>query len=175
VGGKPTVQFSGANVQVVNGTGTTESANGEGNLVVGYDEDLAGHPQTGSHNLILGVEQMFTSYGGLAAGSENFVTGPWASVTGGANEASGDYSSVSGGGFNIASGRTSSISGGEHNTTPTRSALIGGGAKNETFSKGVFLEEGVAASIFGGKENKTAISYGAIPGYVLPGVSGEHC
>jgi hypothetical protein len=39
VAGKPTVQFAGENVQVVNGEGKTATTNGEGNLVIGYDED----------------------------------------------------------------------------------------------------------------------------------------
>src|SRR5947209_11501210 len=38
VGGKPTVQFAAVNVQIVNGTGSTASSNGDGNLVLGYDE-----------------------------------------------------------------------------------------------------------------------------------------
>src|SRR5271166_4960505 len=36
---EPTIQFSGANVQELSGAGTERGAvNGEGNLVVGYDE-----------------------------------------------------------------------------------------------------------------------------------------
>ena len=45
------------NVQVVNGEGKSETTNGEGNLVIGYDEDKGGHPQDGSHNLVLGEER----------------------------------------------------------------------------------------------------------------------
>src|SRR5438105_7935709 len=37
VGGKPTVQFSGVNVQVVDGSGSTSTINGTGNLVLGYN------------------------------------------------------------------------------------------------------------------------------------------
>ena len=59
IDGKPTVQGSAANVQLVNGEGKTASANGEGNLVIGYDENGGGHAQTGSHDLILGEEQTF--------------------------------------------------------------------------------------------------------------------
>ena len=47
-GGKPTIQISGANLQLVNGSGSTETLNGAGNLVIGYDE-MPG-TQTGSHN-----------------------------------------------------------------------------------------------------------------------------
>src|SRR3712207_9039769 len=39
VGGKPTIRFSGVNVQVVSGSGATEgTVNGVGNLVVGYKD-----------------------------------------------------------------------------------------------------------------------------------------
>lgn len=57
VGGEPTIQFSAVNVQIVNGEGKTETTNGEGNLVIGYDENSGSHKQTGSHNLILGEER----------------------------------------------------------------------------------------------------------------------
>jgi hypothetical protein len=221
VAGKPTVQFSGANVQVVNGAGRTASTNGEGNLVIGYDENtgvergiafnkgtpLAGK-QTGSHNLILGYEQEFTSYSGLVAGYTNTTTAPFGSVTGGGNTASNNFASVSGGVFNTASGveasvsgggentasaqdasisggrlgtasgaytsvsggksntanvSEASISGGEGNKASTLLAWIGGGFKNEVVSNGKPGEEGRFASIFGGKENKTAKDYEVIP------------
>jgi hypothetical protein len=40
IDGKPTIQFSGANVQVLSSAGKEETPNGEGNLIVGYDESL---------------------------------------------------------------------------------------------------------------------------------------
>ena len=52
IDGKPTIKISGANVQIVNGEGTTATTNGENNLVIGYDEEPG--DQGGSHNLILG-------------------------------------------------------------------------------------------------------------------------
>jgi hypothetical protein len=207
VGGKPTVQFSGANVQVVNGAGKTETTNGAGNLVIGYDE--APGTQTGSHDLILGQRQTFTSFGGIDAGIENTISGEWASVSGGLsntasghessvsggfkNEASGGYSSVSGGGLNTATGSVSSvsggsgnqaeatyasvsggmeniavgvvssISGGDLNKTGGAYSSVSGGQKNEVFSKETAGEQGLFASIFGGKEEKTAKNYNAIP------------
>ncbi len=43
------MQFSGVNVQVVSGAGETNAAvNGEGNLVIGYDENPGKHEQSGS-------------------------------------------------------------------------------------------------------------------------------
>jgi hypothetical protein len=77
------------NVQIVNGEGKTELVNGAGNLVIGYDEN-AGRTQTGSHNVILGEEQAFSSFGGLVTGYGNTISGREASVSGGAlNTASG--------------------------------------------------------------------------------------
>jgi hypothetical protein len=140
VGGKPTIQFSGVNVQVVDGEGKTESVNGEGNLVVGYDES-AGRTQTGSHNLILGEQQSFSSFGGLVAGYGNTVNGREASVSGGA--------------LNTASGFYTSITGGMHNTARVEAASVQGGSTN--------LVESRFASIFGGKELTAKTEYEAIP------------
>ena len=87
-----------------NGAGATESTNGYGNLVIGYNEDGSGYARTGSHNLVVGPEHSWTSYGGLIAGEYNAVTGPYSSVSVGyGNTASGSYSRVSGGAFNTAS------------------------------------------------------------------------
>src|SRR5579862_5068092 len=64
VGGKPTVQFSAVNLQVISGSGSTSGAvNGEGNLIIGYAEDTSGHPQSGSNDLIVGSENGWKSYG----------------------------------------------------------------------------------------------------------------
>ena len=59
VGGKPTVQLSAVNVQIVNGMASEATTNGEGNLVVGYDEK--GGVQTGSHNRELGGSNSYTT------------------------------------------------------------------------------------------------------------------
>ena len=54
VGGKPTIKVHDANLQIVSGSGSTAGAvNGQGNLVIGYDESPGTH--TGSHNLMLGT------------------------------------------------------------------------------------------------------------------------
>ena len=140
VGGKPTIQFFGVNVQVVNGEGKTESVNGEGNLVIGYDENT-GRTQTGSHNLILGEQQSFSSFGGLVAGYGNTISGREASVSGGA--------------LNTASGFYTSITGGMHNTARVEAASVEGGSTN--------LAESRFTSIFGGKELTAKTEYEAIP------------
>ena len=109
------VFFEGCNVNIRDGSGDTFGpTNGLGNFIVGYNED-GGVPaiRTGSHNLIVGPEHTYSSFGGLVSGSENFISGRLSTVSGGQNNtASGFASSVSGGVFNEASGDASSISGG---------------------------------------------------------------
>jgi hypothetical protein len=159
VGGKPTVRFSGVNVQVVNGEGKTESTNGEGNLVIGYDENPG--TQTGSHNLVLGGRQTFTSYGGILGGFLNTITGPYASVSGGdLNTASADGASVTGGQANQVSGLFASVSGGEENAASGSDASVSGGTANQasqlfaSVSGGVEnVASGFLASISGGQAN----------------------
>jgi hypothetical protein len=57
-GGFNEVVISGANLRIVNGLGTTDTVNGLGNLIVGYNE-LRNEPsspdvRTGSHNIVGG-------------------------------------------------------------------------------------------------------------------------
>jgi hypothetical protein len=177
VGGKPTVQFSGANVQVVNGEGKTNTTNGAGNLVIGYDEHIifcsfsfepppcgggekeeeAPYTQTGSHNLLLGTGDSFTSYAGVVGGKQNTISGPFASVSGGrGNIASGASSSVSGGVGNTASGAPSSVSGGASNTASGEEASVGGGEDNKA--------SGTVSSVQGGGSNEAAGTVTSVSG-----------
>lgn len=116
VDGKPTVQFSGVNVQVVSGSGSTSGAvNGEGNLIVGYAEDGTGHPQSGSNDLVVGVGNSWSGYGEIVGGSYNQVTGAGATALGSGNTAIGAASLAAGGNGNMASGAQSSVIGGAGN------------------------------------------------------------
>jgi hypothetical protein len=103
----PHIIFTGVNLHIRNGSGSTYfTANGLGNLLVGYNEysGFGGGgggitDRVGSHNLVVGSDHRYTDNGGFVAGRNNKVFGPGASVSGGAfNTASGDSSSVSGGG-----------------------------------------------------------------------------
>ncbi|HEX4493539.1 MAG TPA: hypothetical protein VH914_20220 [Acidimicrobiia bacterium] len=115
VGGKPTVQFSAVNVQILSGSGSTGGpVNGEGNLIVGYGENPGGRRQTGSNNLIVGSANGWTSFGTIVGGYSDQTTGPYASVVGTKNTASG-HSSFVAGQQNKASGRSSSVLGGDGN------------------------------------------------------------
>ena len=156
IGGKPTIQFSGVNVQVVNGMGQTTSTNGACNLVIGYDPsretDQLAQPRTRSRPRI---HQLC----GILSGGENAITAPFADVLasqgnhassilsavlggennsaseqssvvvrGNANEATGSDSTVLGGYEGNASGNTASLSGGEHNTAAGEDSSVLGGS-----------------------------------------------
>jgi hypothetical protein len=125
-GGPNEVVITGANLRIVNGLGDTQTTNGLGNLIVGYNEsrEILGEPdvRTGSHNLVVGSFHNFSSFGGTVIGFINEIGGgggPFASVSGGANNtASGPLASVSGGTFNTASGNFASVSGGFQRVAP---------------------------------------------------------
>ncbi|MDH5566467.1 MAG: hypothetical protein OEY15_07360, partial [Myxococcales bacterium] len=104
--------IEGANVHVRSGSGSTddgcavddshcENLTGLGNLVVGYNEpDQSVFPflRTGSHNLVIGPEHGYSSFGGFVTGRRNRVSGPLSSISGGiSNRAIGTFSSVGGG------------------------------------------------------------------------------
>jgi hypothetical protein len=109
------VFINGANLHITNGLDTTESSNGLGNLIVGYNElrPSGSNDRTGSHNIVVGKQHNFTSFGGFVAGEFNDVGAPFASVSGGAfSRAVGRSASVSGGHSNSADSPNSSVSGG---------------------------------------------------------------
>ena len=69
-----TIRLQGVNVQVVNGLGDTQTENGLGNVIVGYNEFSTRGPdepddvRTGSHNLVGGAGNSFSSHGGVVVG-----------------------------------------------------------------------------------------------------------
>jgi hypothetical protein len=94
------VRITGANLRLLNGLGSTDTTNGLGNLIVGYDEprDSGETRQTGSHNVVVGKQHQFSSFGGLVVGLQNEIHGAYASVSGGVrNTAAGAHAAISGG------------------------------------------------------------------------------
>jgi hypothetical protein len=94
------VVITGANLRLRNGLGSTETTNGLGNLIVGYNEPREGEEniRTGSHNVVVGKQHQFSSIGGLVVGLQNEIHGAFASVSGGVrNTAAGEHASISGG------------------------------------------------------------------------------
>jgi len=157
VGGKPTIQFSGVNVQVVNGEGMTASTNGEGNLVIGYDENPTNRTQTGSHNLIVGPYQQYTSFAGIVSGSANAIEAEGAAVIGGFNnDADGERAVVDGGEDNVAYGFAAAVSGGSFNAAPGKWSTVTGGQSGQS--------AGEASSITGGRQNYAVGRYSTVGG-----------
>jgi len=146
-----TLRFEDMNLQVVNGTGTTDGLpTGTGNIIIGYNE--LGNPvddRAGSHMLVLGMENSYTvnSFGGILAGRTNTTDNMFASVSGGhKNMAAGPCSSVSGGSENVASGpECSSVSGGMRNTASGMFSAVSGGHLNTA--------SGPCSSVSGGSGN----------------------
>ena len=181
IAAKPTIKFHGANVQIVNGTGLTESVNGRGNLVLGYDEHSSFNPQMSSHDLILGQNHSFTGYAQLIAGFQNTASGDYATVLGDTNAASGRYASVTGGQFNSAQHTASSVTGGELNNAYASYSSVTGGEFNEatdpdsailggcknltgTGSNGWIAECDPADTVSGGVTNKAGGSGASVSG-----------
>jgi hypothetical protein len=91
--------LTGANLHLVNGLGSTDCRdeqgneipdrpNGLGNLIVGYNEPRPPDVETirtGSHNVVVGQEHNFSRFGGLVVGFFNEIRGSFASVSGGQN------------------------------------------------------------------------------------------
>jgi hypothetical protein len=189
----PNIIFSGANIHIVSGSGSTYD-NGNciggncirlGNLIIGYDEDPASLGRSplnagdrgGSHNLVIGRGHRFTdaASGGLLAGELNTINKLAASVSGGVeNVASGNFASVSGGegntasegNGNIAGAIAASVSGGINNTAFGDGSSISGG-ENNTASGG-------GASVSGGLNNTATGKFNPADGTFVqaPSVSG---
>ena len=174
------VRFTGVNVQIVNGLEETESVNGMGNLIVGYNEPLDDtvcsqsegesfafcneefplpepDRRAGSHNIVVGTQHSYSSIGGLVAGAQNTISGLFATVSGGqANLAAGGASSVSGGLGNIADGGSSSVSGGLQNMASGFRSTVSGGFNNQA--------TGSNSSVTGGHLNEASGTISSVSG-----------
>jgi len=184
-GGKAkTIRFSGVNVQVVNGTGSTwggteisledfhkHKTNGLGNLIIGYQEmrtkkekeeapenliNSGVNYRTGSHNLVVGSKNNYSPYGCKVVGFHNDLAAPFSTICGGAaNVAMETHAAIGGGGNNIAA-RGSVVSGGYGNKALSKATAIGGGKDNTVSASW--------AAISGGRDNTASAHYSAIGG-----------
>lgn len=176
--GYQTVRFSGVNVQIVSGTGSTNATpNGTGNLILGYNErrgspDDAADNRTGSHSLVVGQFQDYSSSFGVVFGYNNTISGAAACVLGGLNNtASGQYASVLGGSGNTANGQYATVSGGLDNVASNLNASVSGGRNNTasgsaaSVSGGLLnIASGFISSVSGGNSNEASGSYSTISG-----------
>jgi len=190
---KDTLRFSNINVQIVNGSNTTDGTpTGTGNLIIGYNEtgNPNGDERTGSHMLVIGLGNNYSAFGGMVVGNQNTTSGNYSSVSGGSgniasgveasvsgginNIASGDESSVSGGYSNTASGGHASVSGGNHNTARGGWSSVSGGYSNtansmqSSVSGGINnIASGYWSSVSGGKSRTAAGDYFWVAGALI--------
>ncbi len=169
----PLVELSGVNVQLVNGENHTDSANGLGNLIIGYDEadtsvafhctvgtDSKGIPTTASTCGSAGGHWINT---GFKTGSHYLIVGSgnnysrWGGIVMGfENTSNGDFASVTGGRRNTASGDYSSVSGGIQNKANGYESSVSGGQQNTASSD--------ESSVSGGLLNKASGMYSSVLG-----------
>ena len=184
----PNIIFTGANIHIVSGSGSTDdngTPRGLGNLIIGYDEDptnyvdhdpVGGLPLSplisgdrgGSHNLVIGAANRFTqaAFGGLVIGTANTIADYGASVSGGAgNTASGYGASVSGGFSNTASGPCASVSAGRFNVAFQLFTSVSGGDSN-TAGGSCSATCGLGASVSGGQGNTASGNFASVTGGV---------
>ena len=193
-----TLRVSGVNVQIVNGLGATNgypldpesrdpgvtATNGAGNLIIGYNEHPGGSggARTGSHNLVVGMQHAYESFGGSTLGFRNTSGAPYACVSGGAanralaefasvtggtnNDATGPDASVTGGFLNVASGQHASVTGGSQNAAIESFATVTGGTSNvasgsqSTVTGGGFnIASGFIATVSGGSSRQATGSF----------------
>ena len=173
-----TIRITAANLQIINGLGTTQTTNGVGNLIVGYQENRTSsdwnpeNNRTGSHNIVVGKKNNYSRFGGIVAGELNTISGNYSSVSGGTkNTAGNSYSSVSGGASNEAAGNYSSVSGGTKNFAGNFYSSVSGGSSNEalgshsSISGGRYCTTmGEWTSVNGGYENEPSGPYSTVSG-----------
>lgn len=122
-----TIRFSGMNLQIVNGMDFTQTFDGTGNLIIGYNEMAGGergNDRSGSHMLVIGEGNNYSGYGGMVVGEYNTVVGQFSSVTGGiGNTAGGRNTFVTGGSGNTAVEDITSVFGGDAELSAFRQDL----------------------------------------------------
>ena len=105
-------------------------------------------------------------YSTISGGVANHAEGKYSSVSGGSkNHATGESASISGGGDGVASGAKSSVSGGKQNKATGEFASVSGGDQNEA--------KGNQSTISGGTANKTIGDWSTIVGGAYNVTSGN--
>lgn len=171
----PNIVFTGANLHVVNGALGRGKVNGLGNLIIGYDEapvNLQPGDRSGSHNLVMGEDNTFTSkgVGGVVFGVNNRLDAFFTSILGGINNTAAggaDYSVIVGGDSNRVLYRDAEVVvGGYQNTCFDSFCVAVGGQDN-----GV---DGIASVIVSGGHNTTIVdSYCILGGYNINAAGGR--
>jgi hypothetical protein len=159
----------GCNVHIENGEFATDTTNGLGNLIIGYNEVLGTEDcgewdpdcpyRLGSHNLVVGPRHSYESAGGVVFGEQNTISGAGATVTAGKlNTASGLRSMVAGGFGSSAEANYSAVTGGRANHALASYATVTGGRSNETTTTADY------AAVTGGNTNLASGTYATVTG-----------
>ncbi|MEL6349492.1 MAG: hypothetical protein AAFV53_40690 [Myxococcota bacterium] len=195
------VMFSGANVYIQSGEGSTDDncdfydestetygspcdaeLTGLGNLIIGYNEDYSGtRDRSGSHNLVIGADHSYASYGGMVVGFQNTISAQYASVSAGReNTASADFSVVHGGAGNTARSSYSAVNGGSDNVAWGSLAVVNGGAYNTAMNDYAVVSggyentaEGYASAVLGGYQNRAEGTVSAVSGGYQNAATGD--
>jgi hypothetical protein len=179
------IVLEGMNLQIVNGLGDTQLANGVGNLVIGYNEtgNPGGDFRVGSHYLVMGQRNNHNQFGGIVGGFQNSNYGPFSAIitgfnntanvpyafigTGSEHLVSQPFGAILGGKRNqIVNGSYSAIVGGEGHATFGEHSTVTGGFQNGT--------NGCYPSVSGGDSNHAGADYSSVSGgsfNVIEGVS----
>ena len=148
--------FRGCNVHVQNDLGSTNSANGLGNLVIGYNADvLQNLNRGGSHNLILGDEQSYPNSSQLLG---RFIGSNQDLMIESANNLnlnSGFDMQIAVGNDlseSVSNNRTSTV-GSDLNSSVAQDAVIAvGGDLNKTVTQNLNVQAGQEVNVQGGDE-----------------------
>jgi hypothetical protein len=174
-----TLLLTGMNLQVVNGSGSTNSENRVGNVIIGYNLDSTANPSSsdkrGSHNLVIGDGHKYTQSSGIVSGHDSYlnndysvilggyghlVDGASAGVIGGHDSLNqGDFAVIVGGTFNAVDGTSSFVGGGTENSAVQQNSAVVGGSNNEA--------DGLSSFVAGGQNQLTTKQDGAIVGGIV--------
>lgn len=153
--------FTGVNVHIRSGAGITSATpNGRGNLIIGYNEAAsAPNPsvRSGSHNLVLGERNSYSSWGGIVGGVDNRISAPSASVlSGDSNQATGPQSVIVSGTGGLADDTTAVVIGGFQNRATGFRSVAVSGWQNDA--------QGSYSAILGGDTNVATATESSIGG-----------
>ena len=148
----------GANLRLVNGTGSTDQVNGRGNLLVGYDADCVGCDSPGSHNIVLGLDNAYLSHSGLITGARNTLHGAYSTVLSSMDSTANVRAISIGGTHNAALGTGSVVLAGRDGTSSGADSAVLSGTQN--------LSEGVMSVVIGGSENQACGAASTVTGGV---------
>lgn len=155
----------GANLTVRNAQHDTSIVDGTGNVIIGWNETDGQPVRTGSHNLVLGDQNSYTSYGAIVSGEGNTASGANVVVLGGsANTASGVGSCVIGGSGGLASGMSAALLGGASNQALGPRSTVTGGSGNRAGEATETDEASGAQHVCGGADNHAMGAYAVVAG-----------